>query len=252
MARKSVIPDSPEEVLPYGESSSKSGEVEGMFDSIARRYDFMNCAMTFGLHRVWLTSALKSLRRICPEAGRILDVASGTGDVALRLRDFYPHAHITGIDLSAGMLSIARNKARKADVENMDFMQADCLALPFADNSFDIVTVAYGVRNFEKLLAGYREMYRVLRPGGTICVIELSRPSGKLTGAGYDFYSRGIIPAVGKLVSGDSRAYTYLPESIAACPQREDMCTLIREAGFKATSWRCRTFGVVTVYLGRK
>ncbi len=244
-----------EEVTPYRdkEESRKGAQVEEMFDSIAPAYDFMNTAMTFGLHRRWRDKALDAaIAKMPASEARILDVATGTGDVAFRIHDLLPDANITGIDLSSGMLDLARKKlfAMPLEVrEKLAFGKADCLRLPFHDGEFSLITVAYGVRNFEDLLKGLKEMHRVLKPGGILCVIELSCPEGKLTGLGYRIYSRKLIPFVGRLVSGDSRAYTYLPESIAACPQREDMADLMKEAGFSDVKWKSLTFGAVTYYL---
>lgn len=260
-----------EGVTPYRdkEEDRKGMQVEEMFDSIASAYDFMNTAMTFGLHRRWrdkaLDAAVAKLQSHDADAAkvstkatdaklspRILDVATGTGDVAFRIHDLLPDANITGIDLSSGMLDVARKKlfAMPLEIrERIAFGKADCLRLPFHDGEFSLITVAYGVRNFEDLLKGLKEMRRVLKPGGILCVIELSCPEGKLTGLGYRVYSRKLIPFVGHLVSGDSRAYTYLPESIAACPQRDDMAALMKEAGFSDVKWKSLTFGAVTYYL---
>lgn len=255
-----------EKVMPYDGARGKGEQVEEMFDSIAPAYDFMNTAMTFGLHNVWRAKALSALGRMLARQGaespEILDIATGTGDVAFDLARRFPEARITGIDLSAGMLAVAAKKLAVAAKKlaaapegvsgRVAFRQADCLALPFGDGSFDAVTVAYGVRNFQELEKGYREMHRVLKPDGTLCVIELSRPRGVLTKAFYDLYSRRLIPAVGRMVSGDSRAYTYLPESIAAAPQRDAMTAVMARAGFRKAVWRSLTFGAVTVYLAIK
>lgn len=250
-----------EEVTPYRgkEEEHKGAQVEEMFDSIAPAYDFMNTAMTFGLHRRWrdkaLHAAVESISALIADETedlRVLDVATGTGDVAFRIHDILPQAFITGIDLSAGMLDVARKKlfSMPAEIrEKIAFGKADCLKLPFHDGEFTMITVAYGVRNFENLLQGLREMRRVLKPGGVLCVIELSCPEGKLTGLGYRIYTRNLIPFVGRLVSGDSHAYTYLPQSIAACPQRNDMAALMKEAGFSSVKWKSLTFGAVTYYL---
>lgn len=255
MDRKEV-----ESVAPYRsvETEHKGEQVEEMFDSIAPAYDFMNTAMTFGLHRVWRDKALKAvLKEFASESEgsmpmSVLDVATGTGDVAFRLHKLLPQAEITGIDLSEGMLKVAREKLGalpESERKKICFGKGDCLALPFHDGEFDLITVAYGVRNFENLLQGLKEMRRVVRKGGRLCVIELSCPEGKLTGLGYRIYSRHLIPAVGKIVSGDSRAYTYLPESIAAAPQREKMAEIMREAGFNDIKWKSLTFGAVTYYI---
>lgn len=243
-----------ERINPYDNSRHKGAQVEEMFDSIAPAYDFMNTAMTFGLHRFWRNKALKAAVEVTPHAHDILDVATGTGDVAFRVHRMLPEARITGIDLSQGMLDVARDKLKslpESEQSLIAFGKGDCLDLPFHDGSFDLITVAYGVRNFENLLQGLREMRRVLRKGGCLCVIELSCPQGALTGLGYRIYSRRLIPVVGKMVSGDSRAYTYLPESIAAAPQRDDMATLMRQAGFRHVKWKELTFGAVTYYLAQ-
>lgn len=244
-----------EVINPYDDRREKGTQVEEMFDSIAPAYDFMNTAMTFGLHRRWRNKALRAaIKHSSQIPCNILDVATGTGDVSFKLHRMLPEACITGIDLSSGMLDVARRKLSEMsqDVRRLlTFEKADCLDLPFRDGEFDLITVAYGVRNFENLHQGLCEMRRVLKMGGILCIIELSCPQGKLTGFGYKLYSRRLIPAVGRMVSGDSRAYTYLPESIAAAPQREDMAARLREAGFTDISFRSLTFGAVTYYIAK-
>lgn len=248
MQRKSDV----ESVNPYGRGA-KTGQVEEMFDSIAPAYDFMNRAMTFGLCGWWRNHALSMTAGKQPEAATILDVATGTGDVAFELLKRYPEAEITGVDLSEGMLEVARRKAREIPgAEKIRFEQGDSLELPYADNAFDLITIAYGVRNFARLDRGLAEMCRTLRPGGTICIIELSVPANALMRAGYNLYANHIIPFAGRWVSGDKSAYTYLPQSIAACPQRDGMTALMRRAGFDNCRWKSLTFGVVTIYIGKK
>lgn len=243
-------------VNPYCDGEEKGGQVERMFDSIAPAYDFMNTAMTFGLHRYWRKRALDAMTKALKTPPRaILDIATGTGDVAFDLHRRFPDASVTGMDLSAGMLAVANRKLEKADAStrsHISFLQGDSLDIQLPDNSRDIVTVAYGVRNFEHLLRGYEEMRRVLRPGGTLCVIELSRPASKLPLLLYNIYSRHLIPIAGRAVSGDSRAYSYLPESIAAAPQRSDMTDIMEKAGFSHCTWKSLTFGAVTYYLATK
>ena len=242
-----------EKITPYGSEESKTGQVEQMFDSIAGAYDFMNTAMTFGLHRWWRNRAMSRLRGV-PHAD-ILDVATGTGDVAFALSRRLAPCSVVGVDLSAGMLEVARRRLAEQPEEvrrRITFEQGDSLHLRFADASFDAVTVAYGVRNFEHLEEGLREMARVLRPGGTLCVVELSVPRNPLVRVGYNLYAKGIIPMVGRMVSGDSRAYTYLPESIARTPQRGEMTALMTRAGLSDASWRSLTLGVVTIYTATK
>ena len=240
-----------EKVNPYDDSRPKTEQVREMFDSIAPAYDFMNRAMTFGIDRLWRRRAVRLLRD--KQHDTILDVATGTGDLALLLARRLEPKSITGIDLSERMLDIARRKAESATLTTaVEFLTADCLSLPFAADSFDCVTVAYGVRNFARLKDGYAEMLRVLRPDGTLCVIELSTPTSRIVRPLYRFYTRKIIPFVGRLVSKDVRAYSYLPESIAAVPQRGEMTALMEEAGFVAATFRPLTFGVCTIYLATK
>jgi demethylmenaquinone methyltransferase/2-methoxy-6-polyprenyl-1,4-benzoquinol methylase len=242
-----------EQVMPYGDGKAKGEQVEQMFDSISRAYDVMNTAMTFGLHKVWRNTALRQAARYYDRTSpiEILDVATGTGDVAFELNRRFPEAQVTGIDISNGMLGVAEKKLAEADESarrHISFQHGDSLDIKVGDGSYDLVTVAYGVRNFQDLLAGYKEIYRVLRPGGRLCVIELSEPENKLIRAGYRFYSRTLIPRVGSLVSGDNKAYSYLLESIAESPQRDRMTALMSEAGFRDCTWRGLTMGVVTIY----
>lgn len=241
-----------ENITPYGDASGdKSRQVRDMFDNIAPAYDFMNRAMTLGIDRWWRRYAVGMIAS--PRPRDILDVATGTGDLALLLARRLDPLSITGIDLSEGMLGVGRRKVAAAGLADViSFQQADCLHLPFTGNSFDCVTVAYGVRNFADLEAGYREMHRVLRQGGRLLVIELSTPRGRIVRPLYDLYTRHLIPAVGRMVSRDVRAYAYLPESIAAVPQGADMAAIMKRAGFADVTVRPLTFGVCTVYLAVK
>lgn len=244
-------------VNPYDDSREKSEQVEQMFDSIAPAYDFMNKAMTFGLHNLWRDKALKAAIAKLPKHPelQVLDIATGTGDVAFDLHRRLPEATITGVDLSEGMLKIAEKKLKNCDEtakSHISFEKGDSLDLRFPDNTFDLITVAYGVRNFQHLDRGLKEMSRVLRPGGTLCIIELSQPTSPLTLGLYKLYARHIIPTIGRLVSGDSKAYTYLPESIAAAPQRSALTSLMLDAGLAGCTWKSLTFGAVTFYIGSK
>ncbi len=248
---------SAEDVKPYNDSEAKGKQVGEMFDAIAPAYDFMNTMMTGGLHVSWRNKALKMASKLLPAEGpaMALDVACGTGDVSFRLHELFPKAQITGLDLSAGMLEIAKKKLAGMDTdarEHISFMEGDSLKMPFADDTFDLVTVAYGVRNFEHLEEGYREMRRVMKPGGVICVIELSEPANRPIRSLYRLYSRNVIPLIGRLVSHDTRAYSYLPESIAACPQRGDMTAMMERAGFTDATYKSLTLGVITIYIGVK
>ena len=248
---KSESPQGVESITPYGDSRHKTAQVQEMFDSIAPAYDFMNRAMTMGIDKLWRSKAVKRLKDA--NVKRVLDVATGTGDLAIKIARELPESSITGIDLSEGMIEVGRKKVKEAGLDGrISFMQADCLELPFADGEFDAITVAFGVRNFERLLEGYREMYRVLDYGGLLCVLELSTPKGALTRPMYNLYTRHIIPLAGRLISKDVRAYSYLPESIAAVAQGEEMCKLMREAGFSDARAHAMTFGTCTLYTARK
>lgn len=240
-----------EEIKPYNEETDKTTQVREMFDSIAPAYDAMNRTMTVGIDRWWRRVAVKMLRRY-PHR-HILDVATGTGDLALLLDERLNPDQIIGVDLSEGMLRIAREKAVKRNAQRRILFEVqDCLSMDFDDNSFDVVTVAYGVRNFEHLEAGFREMYRVLRPGGALCVIELSTPERFPFRQLYKFYTYTFIPFIGRLVSKDRSAYSYLPRSVAAVPQGEAMLDIFRRAGFDRCDCRRLTFGACTIYIGEK
>lgn len=241
----------PENIKPYDNIRPKTQQVEEMFDSIAPEYDFMNRAMTFGIDKLWRRRAVKIVASARP--AKILDVATGTGDLAIKLACTLPQAHITGIDLSEKMLAIGRRKVTAAGLtRRISLIKADCLQLPFPDKTFNAVTVAYGVRNFEHLDKGYAEMTRVLRPGGMLCVIELAVPTGRLVRPLYNLYTRHVIPAIGRLVTSDTKAYTYLPESITAMPQGNRMLEMMNRAGMTATRLTPLTFGTCAIYTATK
>ncbi len=240
-----------EKITPYNNEERKARQVEEMFDSIAPAYDFMNRAMTLGIDRWWRRVAVKMVKRSNPR--RILDVATGTGDFAIGLYDKIHPKQVVGIDLSQGMLDVARRKVEKRGLQDaITLQQGDCLAMPFKDGEFDAVTVAFGVRNFEHLLQGYQQMHRVLAPGGMLCVVELSTPRNRVTRWFYDLYTLHIIPWFGALKSHDKSAYRYLPQSIAAVPQGEDMLAIMREAGFNECKVKRMTFGTCSIYTGKR
>lgn len=240
-----------ENVNPYDDSRHKSEQVREMFDSIAPAYDFMNRAMTFGIDKLWRRSAVKLLKN--ERHDDILDIATGTGDLAILLARKLDPLSVIGVDLSEGMVEIGRKKVSAAGLDEVVTLGiGDCLQLPFPDESFDCITCAYGVRNFQDLLAGYREMHRVLRPGGVAVILELSTPRSALVRPFYNFYTRHIIPNVGRLVSKDVRAYSYLPESIAAVPQGAEMAAIMTSAGFREARHIPMTFGTCTIYAARK
>ena len=233
-----------EKVKPYGQEGKKVEQVERMFDHIAPAYDRLNHLMSLGIDRSWRRTALKWLRPHRPAL--VLDVATGTGDFAIQACRMLPSASLTGVDLSEGMMQVGRRKVEQAGLAaRIDFQREDCEALTFSDASFDAVTVAFGIRNFEHLDRGLREMCRVLRPGGHLVILELSTPDRPPMKQLYRIYSR-LIPLMGRLVSHDRSAYTYLP------PQGEVMSESIRRAGFSDVRFRRLTFGVCTLYMATK
>lgn len=240
-----------EEVKPYDQDAAKTGQVREMFNSIAPAYDVMNRMMTMGIDTIWRRKAVDMLRDYNPR--RILDVATGTGDLAFLIDQRLKPDTLLGIDLSEGMLSVAREKAAERGVaDRVSFAIEDCLSLSLPDNSYDAITVAYGVRNFENLKQGFAEMYRVLSPGGVLCVIELSTPEHFPFRQLYKFYTYTIIPLVGSIISRDKQAYSYLPRSVAAVAQGEEMLDIFRSVGFKNCRLRRLTFGACTIYMGEK
>jgi len=241
------------QIKPYDNTAGtdKSEQVRQMFDNIAPAYDFMNRAMTMGIDRWWRRVAVKRVARMAPQ--QVLDAATGTGDFALLLCRKIAGVHVTGIDLSQGMLDVARQKAERAGLsQRVTFTQGDCLQLPLATGSMDAVTIAFGVRNFAALEQGLSELCRVLRPGGMLCVLELSVPTNAVARWFYNLYTLHIIPAVGSLIAHDRAAYRYLPLSIAAAPQGEAMTALMEQAGFEQCTFRRLTLGTCTLYTGTK
>ena len=240
-----------EQIKPYSRHGAKTEQVRRMFDSIAPAYDFLNRAMTLGIDKRWRARAVATVAACRPL--HIVDIATGTGDMAIKLAHAMADAHITGIDLSQGMIDIGRRKIADAGLtDRIELRVDDCLDSSLPAGCADAVTVAYGVRNFADLEAGYRAMLAMLRPGGTLCVLELSTPQSPLVLPFYKFYTRCIIPIMGRTVSHDSNAYTYLPQSIAAVPQGDDMLALMRRAGFTDTAVRRLTFGVCSLYTARR
>jgi menaquinone biosynthesis methyltransferase ubiE len=240
-----------ESIKPYSNEGAKGEQVERMFDQIAHSYDFLNHTLSLGIDRSWRKAAIDSLKPYAPQ--RILDVATGTGDFALMAVDRLHLQSLIGADLSEGMLSVGREKVERAGKSDVITLQKeDCMALSFEDYTFDAVTVAYGVRNFEDLDRGLREMLRVLKPGGRLVIIELTSPVRFPMKQLFWLYAHVWMPIVGKLVSRDSRAYSYLPATMEAFPQGEVMQGIIEKAGFQSVKFRRFTFGLSTLYTAEK
>jgi len=238
-------------VLPYKEqSTSKKEQVAQMFDNISHRYDFLNHFLSMGIDKGWRKKAIKFLKPLNPK--QILDVATGTGDFALQALTLNPDK-ITGVDISTGMLEMGRKKIEKLNLTSkVELLEGDSENLPFQENKFDAVTVAFGVRNFENLEKGLTEIYRVLKPGALIVVLEFSMPRQFPFRQIYNFYFKAVLPRVGRMVSKDSAAYTYLPESVAAFPDGNDFITILNKTGFKNTACKPLTFGISSIYTGQK
>jgi len=238
-------------VVPLPDSNlGKKEQVAGMFDRIAGRYDFLNHFLSLGIDKGWRRKAIETLRDIQPK--KILDVATGTGDLAITALSLNP-GHITGVDISEGMLEVGRKKIAAMKLEEKITLQyGDSEALPFVAGNFDAILCAYGVRNFEHLEAGLREMSRVLRPGGKIAILEFSHPKKFPVKQLYRFYFRYILPGLGKAVSKDATAYTYLPQSVAAFPEGSRFCGIMQQCGFANPEARPLSFGITTLYTAEK
>ena len=233
------------------EENSKKTRVREMFDSIAPRYDLLNHLLSFGVDRLWRRRMVGVVAAGTPAA--ILDVAAGTGDVAVALARRLPAARITGIDLSGEMLAVGRGKvARRGLCDRIELVQGDAEQLPFPDGTFDAVTIGFGIRNFGSIEAGLAEAFRVLRPGGRLCILEFSTPRGRCFGPLYRFYFHRILPVVGRLISKDDSAYTYLPESVDHFPDNLLFLRLMGQAGFAACRSRRQMRGIAYIYEGRK
>lgn len=240
-----------ETVTPYGTNESKRVQIARAFDTLAHRYDRLNRVLALGLDLAWRRRALAPLRAAAP--ARVLDVATGTADFALLAARLLPDARVTGVDLSLAMLEIGREKVTAAGFSDRVTLTAgDGLALDFPDASFDAAIAAFGVRNFESLAAGFHELHRVLRPGGTVVLLELSEPHAFPLRHLHRFYLRHWIPFVGRLLTGHAREYAYLPASIERVPQGEAMLALLREAGFSDCRCERYTFGTCSCYTGTR
>lgn len=238
-------------VLPYKEESSgKKDQVAKMFNNISGSYDFLNHFLSLGIDRGWRKKAIKILRSHNPKV--ILDVATGTGDFALQALDLNPDK-VIGVDISEGMLEVGRKKVASRQLSpKVELLQGDSENLQFEGNKFDAVTVGFGVRNFENLEKGLAEILRVMKPGAMLVILEFSRPKRFPFRQGYNFYFKKILPNIGRLVSKDKSAYTYLPQSVDAFPDGKDFENILQKVGFKNTTCEPLTFGISSIYTARK
>ncbi|WP_224998191.1 bifunctional demethylmenaquinone methyltransferase/2-methoxy-6-polyprenyl-1,4-benzoquinol methylase UbiE [Cesiribacter sp. SM1] len=240
-------------VLPYkDQNKGKKDQVATMFDNISPRYDLLNHLLSLGIDVLWRKEAIKMLKKRKPQPQLLLDVATGTGDFAMEALVLAPDK-IIGVDISAGMLEVGRQKIKKQGLEDrIEMIQADSENLPFEDNMFDAAIVAFGVRNFEDLKKGLREMNRVLKPGGVVTILEFSRMRTFPLKQLFNFYFKHILPRIGKMISKDQSAYTYLPESVQAFPDGTDFLKILEETGYTKTEWKSLTFGVSAIYVASK
>jgi demethylmenaquinone methyltransferase/2-methoxy-6-polyprenyl-1,4-benzoquinol methylase len=234
-------------VKPYSDSElPKKQQVEQMFDNISGNYDLLNRILSMGIDVSWRKKVVKSVQNAKPKT--ILDIATGTGDLAIAMAKA-TDAKITGFDLSAGMLEVGRKKVAEQKLENqIEMIQGDAENMPFADQSFDVITVAFGVRNFENLTKGLDEIYRILKPGGKFIILEFSQPEAFPMKQLYEFYSRNILPKIGKQISKDQSAYTYLPDSVKAFPYGEEMKKILKNSNFVQPFDKKLTFGIASIY----
>ncbi len=239
-------------VVPYKDSTLKKKEqVADMFNDISVKYDFLNRFLSAGIDVSWRKKALKQLKEINPSS--ILDVATGTADVAILAQKILHPKKIIGIDISEGMLDVGRKKIAKLGLEkDIELLLGDSEAIKFEDNTFDAVTVAFGVRNFQHLEKGLAEIKRVLRPGGKLVVLEFSKPDSILVKPLYNFYMKQITPNVGKLFSKNREAYKYLDESIRKFPEGKAFVNILDEVGYTKTLCKPLTLGICSIYCGVK
>ncbi len=239
------------QVLPYSESSlGKKEQVAQMFNNIASRYDLMNTLLSLGIYNIWKRKLVKELRHEKPQL--ILDVATGTADIAIALLKLNPEKIIGG-DISKEMIAFGEKKIEQLNLQKkIELLLADAEQLPFEDNKFDAVTVAYGVRNFGNLDKGLNEMLRVLKPNGKVVILEFSKPRNKIINGFFNFYFNRICPLIGSWITGDKSAYTYLPQSVKVFPDGKQFENILQSIGFVKTKCTTLSFGVASIYTGYK
>lgn len=239
-------------IVPFKDSNlGKKEQVSDMFDQIAFRYDFLNRFLSGGIDIWWRKKAISQLKELQPK--QILDVATGTGDVAIMTYKYLRPDRIIGIDISEGMLQVGRQKIAKGLLNNhIELQRGDSEAINFPDATFDAVTVAFGVRNFENLRKGLGEMLRVLKPGGKLVVLEFSKPKKNIFKGLYGLYMRIVAPGIGKLISKNRDAYQYLNDSVKAFPEGNDFINILIETGYTDTYLKTLSLGICTIYCGRK
>ncbi len=239
------------EVKPYDQTGSKKKQVSTMFDNIAPWYDFLNHFLSLGIDISWRKKAISSLRELQPK--KILDVATGTADLAIEATKQLSPEKVIGIDIANEMLEVGRQKLkRKALSDKIELLLGDSENIGFPDNTFDAVTVAFGVRNFENLEKGLQEMLRVMRPGAKVAILEFSKPTLFPFKQLYNFYFKNFLPVIGRLTSKDPKAYSYLYESVQAFPDGKNFVNVLERLGYQSATYKPLTLGICTLYLAEK
>lgn len=240
-----------EEIKPYEGTGDKGKLVEAMFDNIAPTYDTLNHRLSWDIDKGWRKKAIKRLVPFAPK--KMLDIATGTGDFAILAARMLNPAKLIGADISEGMMQIGRQKVKALGLDGtISFEKQDCLHLTYDDNTFDAVTAAFGIRNFQNLDQGLKEMCRVLKKGGHLCIVELTTPVSFPMKQLFHIYSHTVLPIYGKLISRDQSAYSYLTATIEAFPQGETMMEVLHKAGFAQAEFKRLTFGICTLYFATK
>ena len=240
-----------ESIKPYASEGGKSQQVEQMFDNIAPTYDKLNHRLSWDIDKGWRKKAIRQLEPYKPQT--LLDIATGTGDFAILAVEMLQPQKLIGTDISEGMMAIGRQKVQEKGLQNViSFEKADCLALPYADDTFEAVIAAFGIRNFSDLDKGLCEMCRVLKPGGHLSIVELTSPVRTPMRQLFHIYAHTVLPIYGRLISKDSDAYTYLTKTIEAFPQGEQMTGILKKAGYREVSFQRLTFGICTLYTATK
>ena len=240
-----------ETIKPYEAGSAKAQQVEAMFDNIAPTYDTLNHRLSWTIDKGWRRKAISFLQQYQPQT--VLDIATGTGDFAIMAAQMLKPQRLVGADISEGMMEVGRKKVAELGLQDIiAFEKEDCLSLSYADNSFDAVTAAFGIRNFANLDKGLSEMCRVLRPGGHLVIVELTTPPRFPMKQLFGVYSHTVLPVYGRLVSKDKSAYSYLRRTIEAFPQGERMMDILKQAGFQETAFKRLTGGICTLYTAKK
>ena len=236
---------------PYNTPKTKKEEVQQMFDNIAPNYDNLNHILSFSIDKIWRRRVVKLVKRLKPQ--RVMDLATGTGDLAIKMAKRMPKTSIMGVDLSENMLAVAAQKVRRLGLDDhIALYHGDAEQLDVADGVLDVVTIAFGIRNFGNIEAGLREIMRALRSCGNVVILEFSTPRNPIIRKLYSLYSNHVMKPVGGMISKDRKAYNYLPDSIVEFPAREEFIKLMQQAGFTDCYRRSQTLGVAQIYVGRK